>query len=171
MLGPKPWVGDLFFFHCSDNGRSAVTSGEEADSPWQCLEQLHNQWWCRSPADTPCPEVPCGPLWPGRSQPPQCTQRMCCSPWSGRGSCLCRRNGLSHLASSLCLGWAWGIRHKHRSDNRSVARGKVFTLEADLHSCFNPRRLPDLLAQVGFGILAELALSTLWDVQGYDRVP
>lgn len=106
---------------------SAVTSGEEADSPWQCLEPLHNQWWCRSPADTPCPGGPCGPLWPGRSQPPQCTQRMCYSPWSGRGSCLCRRSGLSHLASSLGPGWAWRTRRNHRSDNRSPARSEVFT--------------------------------------------
>lgn len=35
----------------------------------------------------------------------------------------------------------------------------------------NTGHIPDLLTQVGFGILAELALSTLWDIQGYDRVP
>lgn len=31
--------------------------------------------------------------------------------------------------------------------------------------------LPDLLAQVRFGILAELAFPTLRDIQGYDRIP
>lgn len=50
------------------------------------------------------------------------------------------------------------------------------------HSCFNNTKLfsgeniirkylPDLLTQVGFGIPTELALTTLWDVQGYDCVP
>lgn len=40
---------------------------------------------------------------------------------------------------------------------------------AQLHSALI--HWPDLLTQVGFGILTELAFSTLWDVQGYGRVP
>lgn len=31
--------------------------------------------------------------------------------------------------------------------------------------------LPDLLAQVSFGVFAELAFSTLWNVQRYDSIP
>lgn len=31
--------------------------------------------------------------------------------------------------------------------------------------------LPDLLAQVSLGVFAELAFSTLWNVQRYDSIP
>lgn len=40
---------------------------------------------------------------------------MCYIPWSGRGFCLCRRNGLFHQASSLCPEWAWRTWHNHNS--------------------------------------------------------
>lgn len=40
------------------------------------------------------------------------------------------------------------------------------------HSEVQPQtRLPDLLAQVSLGVLAELAFSTLWNVQRYDGIP
>lgn len=60
---------------------------------------------------------------------------MCYSPWSGRGSCLCRKSGLSRLASSLCPEWAWRTRHKRRSDSWWAAQGMILMLEADLHIC------------------------------------
>lgn len=47
------------------------------------------------------------------------------------------------------------------SDKSPAQRNLIFVAES----------LPDLLTQVGFGILTELALSALWDVQGYNGVP
>ena len=56
--------------------------------------------------------------------------------------------------------WQWHVKHSRLNNT------KLFSGETLLE-----KYLPDLLTQVGFGIPTELALTTLWDVQGYDCVP
>lgn len=58
---------------------------------------------------------------------------------------------------------------------REPEEDELSLLEADAHpehSEVQPHmHLPDLLAQVSLGVFAELAFSTLWNVQRYDSIP